>query len=111
MGKPSYIKLRGHSYYWQMAVPRELRAKLGKAMVGGALHTRDVAEAHARSWVEIAKAKEQFARLQGKGRQADGELPPEALMQIDSAARTYYGELLQAMDVEDSQGRPRMGQA
>jgi hypothetical protein len=59
-GKPSYLKKRGHSYYWQMAVPREVRAKLGKAMVGGALHTRDVAEAHARSWVEIAKAKEQF---------------------------------------------------
>ena len=104
MGKPSYIKRRGHSYYWQLAVPRSLRNALGKAMIGGALHTRDVAEAHARSWVEIARAKEHFARLQGRIRGAEDTVPPHSLLQIDAAARAYYHELLRAMDAEVSKG-------
>jgi hypothetical protein len=103
-GKPASLKKPGHSYYWRIAVPRSLRKALGRATIGGALHTRDVAEAHARSWVEVAKAKEQFARLQGKGHQADGELPPDTLIQINIAARAYYGELLQGMDGEARRG-------
>jgi integrase len=81
-----YLKQRGHSWSFAMAVPRPLRAKIGKPIIVEALHTQALAEAQRLRWPLVERWKATFERAQ-TGRQLSHH-------EIEEAAGEVYGNLL-----------------
>ena len=112
MADTRYLKKRRQGWYFQLAVPRELRAKAGKATVIVSLETRDLTLAQERRWGELTKAKDAFARLAGRMAPTSESLAPEALVAIDDFARTTYHAALAKMQANArAWGKPELDQA
>ena len=66
MADTRYLKQRRQGWYFQLAVPSELRAVMGKATITASLRTRDLTQAQERRWAKLIEAKDVFARVRGK---------------------------------------------
>jgi hypothetical protein len=106
MGDTRYLKRRHETWFFSLAVPRELRAKTGKDRIVASLKTRDLAVAQERRWGKLVEAQEAFAKLAGKTPAATKTLAPDAQVQIDDFARTTYRRTLAQMADDDRKGIP-----
>jgi integrase len=95
-----YLKRRRQGWYFQLAVPAELRRAFGKAVITASLGTRDLTLAQERRWPRLIEAKESLAKLAGTKPAAAEILPPAALLEIDELARRSYREMLTRMDAD-----------
>ncbi|WP_273524319.1 DUF6538 domain-containing protein, partial [Rhodosalinus sediminis] len=64
-GSLHYLKKRGHTWYFQRAVPRDLRGKLGRDQIVETLQTRDVSEAMSRRTERAAHWEAVFSQMRG----------------------------------------------
>lgn len=73
-----YLKQRGGRWWFQIAVPSNLRAKVGKAVIAKPLGTSDIRTAQNARWEHVASWKAAFRKaLDGEGLTAD-EIEAEA---------------------------------
>lgn len=77
-GSFHYLKKRGHTWYFQRAVPKDLRTKLGKEQIVETLGTRDVSVAMSRRTERAAHWEAVFARLRGTLRPSEEVTPRTA---------------------------------
>jgi integrase len=99
-----YLKKRRQGWYFQLAVPRELRAKAGKATITASLETRDLTVAQERRWAKLVEAQRALAELAGRKAPANETFAPELLMAIDDYARTTYHRALARMAEDERKG-------
>ncbi|WP_205026723.1 DUF6538 domain-containing protein, partial [Rhodosalinus sediminis] len=64
-GSLHYLKKQGHTWYFQRAVPRDLRGKLGRDQIVETLQTRDVSEAMAQRTERAAHWEAVFSQMRG----------------------------------------------
>ena len=100
MADTRYLKQRRQGWYFQLAVPSELRAVMGKATITASLRTRDLTQAQERRWAKLIEAKDVFARVRGKKPSAAEPIDPKALLDIDDCARASYHEALAKMETD-----------
>jgi integrase len=102
----AFLKQRRQTWYFQMAVPRDLQEPLatlrGKPqptqVIVETLNTRDKVEAQRLRWDKHREALELFDRLRGK--------KTLTLAEIEEAAETTMQQFLRTADAGAKQGRP-----
>ncbi|KGM35323.1 DUF6538 domain-containing protein [Inquilinus limosus] len=88
-----YLLKRGHSWYFRMAVPRDLRATLKRPTIVQAMNTRDLTRAKAERWAMVAAWTAQFQQLRVEaGTRPDGRDPREVYRQTLQWAREVFPE-------------------
>jgi integrase len=89
MADTRYLKRRGQTWFFQMGVPRPLRAKLGKPVIVEALHTQSLAEAQRLRWARVEHWQGVWERTRTGA--------PLSLADIDKAASKAYHAMLNTM--------------
>lgn len=88
-----YLLKRGHSWYFRMAVPRDLRATLKRPTIVQAMNTRDLTRAKAERWAMVTAWTAQFDRVRVEaGTKPDGRSPREVYRQTIEWAREAFPE-------------------
>ena len=64
MADKRYLKQRRQTWYFYLAVPADLRAKLKKSTITETLHTRDLTKAQKARWAKVTQWTA-FERLRG----------------------------------------------
>ncbi len=106
MADTRYLKQRFQTWYFTIAIPRDLRSRFGKARIEESLKTRDLSVAQSTRWAK----REHYEALFRQPRSGD-PLPvtaqpvaPEVLLEIDEFARTIYREALATMAADARNG-------
>jgi integrase len=84
-----YLKRRHLQWWFQIAVPEDCRASLGKAMLYENLHTSDMAVAQVRALDRAAHHKAKFMAIRG----TDAVLPADAFASGREWARAEIGRI------------------
>ena len=104
MADTRHLKRRHETWFFTLAVPRDLRAKLGRDRIVLSLKTRDLREAQDARWVKRAECTEMFAKLRGGHTPVTAEpLDPQALADINEVALLTYREALGKMETDARQ--------
>jgi integrase len=90
MADTRYLKRRHQSWSLYLAVPRAVRAKIGKSAIVESLHTQSLQEAQQRRWARVQEWTQAFERA------ATGT--PLTLAEIDAEAREAYRSTLEFME-------------
>jgi hypothetical protein len=101
MADTRHLKRRHETWFFTLAVPRDLRGNVGKERIVLSLKTRDLSEAQDARWAKLQEFRQEFARLRGKKPSAAEPLDPKALLDIDEFARASYHEALTKMEKDD----------
>ena len=99
--EPSYLKQRGNQWWFQIGVPKDVRAAFGKALVAVPLGTTDKREARGLASVEVVRVREVFARLRGKVSLTSADIEGAAREAYQSQLAMYAGLEQNPSDEDD----------
>ena len=86
MADTRYLKRRRQTWYFHLAVPADLRAKLNKTHITETLRTRDLTKAQRARWEKVAQWSDAFEKARGS--------VPLTNAEIEAQAQRVFSEFL-----------------
>jgi glutamyl-tRNA reductase len=97
MADTRYLKRRRQTWYFHLATPRDVRAKVGKNTITETLNTRDLSKAQKLRWSKLTQWTEAFERLRGNLALTGAE--------IEEHARSLFQSFLVEMEQASKDSR------